>query len=109
MEWCQYREPYSYGQRALPYIEDMGQYHRYEVVGDFTKLEQYVQQCKNGKLKDAILKHISRWHNGDFQKIRWYRGKIAGIEGWGPGGGIQYQFPLPVDWLEKLGVIREIR
>ncbi|MGM0842287.1 MAG: glycohydrolase toxin TNT-related protein [Bacillota bacterium] len=26
-----------------------------------------------------------------------------------PGGGIKYELPLPVEWLEELGILKELK
>lgn len=52
---------------------------------------------------------IERFYNGDYSKVVSQKGGIA--EGFGspPGGGIQYELPLPVEWLEGLELLREIK
>lgn len=71
-------EAYSYTERSLPYVEDLSNYHQYEVIGDYNKVTAY-------------------------------KGEIAGIEGWGIGGGIQYELPITVDLLERLGLLKELK
>lgn len=101
-------KPYSYAQRSLPYLEDSSQYHQYKVIGDFSKLEQYVKECSNSTLKNDIYEYVDVYYEGDFSKMLIYQGEIAGINGWGKGGGIQYELPMKVEWLEKLGILQEI-
>ena len=42
-----------------------------------------------------------------YSKIVSYQGEIAKVGDWGTGGGIQYEFSLTVDQLERLGLRRE--
>jgi hypothetical protein len=100
---------YTYGQRSLPYIEDASNYHQYEVTGDFTKLEEYINNCSDNTLKNEILGDIDFYYNGDFDKVIVNVGEIAKVDGWGTGGGIQYEFPIKVEYLEKLGLLKEIK
>ena len=32
-------KPFEYNQRSLPYVEDIRQYHQYEVIGDFGNIQ----------------------------------------------------------------------
>ena len=102
-------KPYSYEQRSLPYVEDESNYHQYEVKGDFSKLEEYVKNCKDTKLKTAIENDIEYYYNGDYSKAVVYKGKIAEVDGWGTGGGIQYEFPIRIEYLVELGMLKEIK
>ena len=100
--------PYDYDQRALPFIEDSTQYHKYEVTGDISKLQEYVSNCKDANLKAEIEGYIDYYFNGDYSKIVTYKGTIASVDGWGNGGGIQYELPIKIEYLEKLGILKEI-
>jgi hypothetical protein len=100
-------KPCSYDQRSLPYLEDVTQYHSYTVIGDFSKLEQYVNSCSNANLKNEIYEYVDVYYGGDFNKITIYKGEIAGIVGWGSGGGIQYELPFAVEWLEAIGILQK--
>ena len=102
-------KPYSHDQRALPYLEDVMQNHQYEVTGDISKLEEYVANCPDATLKSQIESDIDYYYNGDYSKVITYKGDIASIDGWGTGGGVQYEFPIKVEYLEKLGILKEIR
>lgn len=76
------------------------------VIGDFSRLEEYVSKCEDIKLK--IEAQIERYYNGDYSKVVSHKGGIAGgFES--TGGGIQYEFSLPVEWLEGLGMIKELK
>ena len=90
-------------------MEDPSQYHQYKVVGDFTKLEQYIKECPDNTLKDEINEYIDTYYEGDFSKLKVYQGEIAEVNGWGKGGGMQLEFTLKVEWLEKLGMLQEIK
>ena len=100
---------FSYSERALPYVEDVSKYHQYEVTGDFTKIEEYVKNCTNNELKAKIDAAVTAYYDGDYSKLVSYKGKAAGIEGWGKGGAIQYEFSLTVEQLEGLGLLKEIK
>lgn len=100
--------PYSYDQRSLPYVEEAAQYHQYEITGDFSKIDEYIKNCSYTKLKMQIDAYVNKYYSGDYSKLIAYKGKIA--EGFGTsGGGIQYEMQMNVEWLEKLGLIREIK
>lgn len=83
-------KPYSYTERSLPYVEDLSNYHQYEVVGDFNKLEEYVKNCKDVNVKNDVEDIINLYFSGDYNKVIAYKGEIAGIKGWGTGGGIHH-------------------
>ena len=100
-------KPYSYDQRSLPYLEDVTQYHSYTIIGNFSELEQYVKSCLNANLKNEIYEYVDVYYGGDFNKISIYQGEIAGVVGWGIGGGIQYELPFAVEWLEAIGILQE--
>jgi len=102
-------KPFSYAQRSLPYLEDPAQYHQYEVIGDFSKLEEYVQNCTDKKLVQQINAYVRKNWKGNYAKITSYYGNIASVNGWGTGGGIQYQLPFSIDWLVSLGLVRLIK
>ena len=87
----------------------MSKYHRYEVTGDFTKIEEYVNNCGNAELKAKIDAAVTAYYDGDYSKLVSYRGKAAGIEGWREGGATQYEFSLSIEQLEGLGLLKEIK
>ncbi|WOO36602.1 TNT domain-containing protein [Anaerocolumna sp. AGMB13020] len=101
--------PYSYEQRSLPYIEDASNYHQYEVKGDFSRLKDYINNCSDTTLKNEIMDDIDYYYNGDFSKVVVNVGEIAKVDGWGIGEGIQYEFPIKVEYLVKLGLLKEIK
>ena len=100
---------FSYSERSLPYVEDASKYHRYEVTGDFTKIEEYVKKCANSELKGKIDAAVTAYYDGDYSKLVSYRGKVAGIEDWGNGGATQYEFSLSIEQLVELGLLKEIK
>ncbi|NLK23204.1 MAG: TNT domain-containing protein, partial [Clostridiales bacterium] len=73
---------YSYTQRSLPYVEDLSNYHQYEVVGDFTKIKKYVEKCTDIKLKTEIEATVRKYYKGDYSRIVSYKGNAAAVEGW---------------------------
>ena len=54
--------PYSYDQRSLPYVEEVSQYHQYEVTGNFEKLESYINKCSDTKLKMKIDAYVDKYY-----------------------------------------------
>ena len=100
---------FEYTQRSLPYVEDLSNYHQYKVVGDFTKIEEYVNNCADINLKTQIDAIVTKYYDGDYSQLLSYKGKAAAVEGWGAGGAIQYEFSLTVEQLEKLGLLKEIK
>lgn len=65
--------------------------------------------CSDIKLKTQIDAAVIKYYDGDYSNLISYKGEIAGIDGWGIGGGIQYEFSLTVDQLERLGLLKEIK
>ena len=57
----------------------------------------------SGAMKSEMERYVSR-----FGLQPTYEGKIASAFG-DSGGGTQIEFPLPVTYLEKLGMLKEIR
>ena len=101
-------DPYTYEQRSLPFVEEAEQYHQYKVTGDFSRLEEYVSKCTDIELKNKISAYVEHYYSGDFNKMLTNKGIIN--SGFGSkGGGMQYELPIPAEWLEKLGLLKEIR
>ncbi len=98
---------YTYVKCSLSYVEDLSNYHQYEVIGDFSKIQEYVNNCTDIKLKTQIDATVNKYYNGDYSKLVSYRGEIAKVDGWGTGGVIQYEFSLTVDQLERLDLLRK--
>lgn len=84
-------------------------YHKYEVIGDFSKIKEYVNNCTDVRLKAEIEKTVNAYYAGDYSKLLSYKGKAAAVDDWGTGGSIQYEFSLTVEQLERLGLLREIK
>jgi hypothetical protein len=101
-------ESYAYTERSLPYVEDLSNYHRYKVAGDFTRIEEYISSCSDAKLKAQIEAMVTKYYDGDYSKLVSYEGEIAKVDGWGTGGAVQNEYPLTIDKLEKLGLLKEI-
>lgn len=100
---------FEYTERSLPYVENLSNYHKYEVIGDFSKIEEYVKNCPDAKLKVKIDATVTAYYDGDYSKLVSYKGEAATVEGWGKGGAIQYEISLTVEQLEGLGLLREIK
>lgn len=100
---------YTFTKRSLPYVEDLSNYHKFEVTGDFSKIEEYVSNCSDAKLKALVDAMVTKYYDDDYSKLISYQGEIAKVDGWGTGGGIQYEFPLTIDQLERLGLLKEIK
>ena len=103
------KEKLKYTQRSLPYVEDLSNYHQYEVVGYFTKIKKYVEKCIDIKLKTEIEATVRKYYEGYYSRLVSYKGNAAAVEGWGKGGAIQYEFSLTVEQLERLGLLKEIK
>lgn len=101
-------KPYSYDNRSLPYIDDLGKYHQYELTDDLSKLSDNITNCTNKDLVQDINDFMSYKKIKSYDDLISYKGEIA--SGFGViGGGIQYQLPLPVDILEELGLLKIIK
>lgn len=99
---------FEYTERSLPYVENLSNYHKYEVIGDFSKIEEYVKNCPDAKLKAQVEAIVKKYYKGDYSRLASYKGDAAAVEGWGKGGAIQYELSLTVEQLERLGLLREI-
>ena len=98
---------YAYNQRSLPYVEDVRQYHQYEVIGDFGNIQNCIDSLTDKTTKLKIEAYIKKYYNGDISKLNVYKGDIAPVKEWNSiNCGIQYEFPLPVDFLVELGLLR---
>lgn len=102
-------ESYLYTERSLPYVEDLSNYHQYEIKGDFNKIKDYVDKCPDKKLKTEIEATVRKYYKGDYSRLVSYKGNAAAVEGWGKGGAVQYEFSLTVGQLERLGLLKEIK
>lgn len=101
-------KPYSYDNRSLPYIDDLGKNHQYELTDDLSKLSDNITNCTNKDLVQDINDFMSYKKIKSYDDLISYKGEIA--SGFGViGGGIQYQLPLPVDILEELGLLKIIK
>ena len=68
-----------------------------------------MQNCTDKKLVQQINAYVRKNWKGNYAKITSYYGNIASVNGWGTGGGIQYQLPFSIDWLVSLGLVRLIK
>lgn len=99
-------KPYLYEQRSLPYLEDMSKYHQYKIVGDFSNIKKYYENCSKIELKNEIDDYMTTW-GLTFDDLTIQRGEIAhGFKSC--GGGIQYQLPLPLNMLQDLSMIKSL-
>lgn len=92
----------------MPYIENLANYHRYEVIGDFTKIKEYIFNCPDLKVKAQADAYITKYYDGDYNGLISYYGKVAKIDGWGTGGANQYELPLEIELLVKLRLLKEL-
>ncbi|TRW21076.1 DUF4237 domain-containing protein, partial [Criibacterium bergeronii] len=100
---------YSYSERSLPYIEDLSSYHQYKVIGDFSKIDDYINNCPDTQLKAKIDAMVTKYYDGDYSKLNVYKGTVAKVEGWGSGGAIQDEFPIAVEQLIKIRLLEELK
>lgn len=99
---------FEYTERSLPYVENLSNYHKYKVIGDFSKIEEHVKNCPDAKLKAQVEAIVKKYYKGDYSRLASYKGEAAAVEGWGKGGAIQYELSLTVEQLERLGLLRKI-
>ena len=74
-------ESYSYTERSLAHVEDLSNYHQYEMAGDFTKIKDYVDKCTDIKLKTEIETTVRKYYKGDYRRLVSYKGNAAAVEG----------------------------
>ncbi len=96
--------PFTYDARSLPYVEDAGQYHRYEVVRDFSDLEAAIAELDD-PARIADLRDTIELYNPSLLTKQ----GIAAPAFEHRGGGIQMELPLTVNDLIELGMIREVK
>ncbi|WP_458783670.1 TNT domain-containing protein [Vallitalea sediminicola] len=101
-------KPYNYNQRALPYIEDVSKYHQYEVINDFANIKKQFNNSTDVKLKAKIEAYMSKYKL-TFDKLIVHKGKIAKGFGTTVDTGIQYELPMPVEWLIELKILVELK
>lgn len=58
---------FEYTERSLPYVENLSNYHKYEVIGDFSKIEEYVKNCPDAKLKAQVEAIVKKYYKGDYK------------------------------------------
>ena len=96
-----------YEQRALPYLDNKNVYHQYEITRDFNELSEAIKNCKDKDLVELINADALRY-GIDLDNLKTYGGEIAPAFD-AIGGGTQWQLPLSVDYLIKLGFLKEIK
>lgn len=97
---------FEYTERSLPYVENLSNYHKYKVIGDFSKIEEYVKNCPDAKLKAQVEAIVKKYYKGDYSRLASYKGEAAAVEGWGKGGAIQYELSLTVEQIRKIRIIK---
>ena len=96
-------KPYAYNQRSLPFVEDMRQYHVYEVQYD--SILEAINNIKSETKRNAFLDDYYDFINND-ESFIFRKGQIA------PafeqiGGGIQFEFGFSIKQLINMGYIIE--
>lgn len=59
-------------------------------------------------MENTVIKYRNHSYEGEYNRAIVHSGEIAGFDGWGVGGGIQYELPMPVDWFVELGLLEEM-
>ena len=96
-----------YEQRALPYLENKNAYHQYKITRNFNELSEAIKNCKDKDLVEMINADALRY-GINLDNLKTYGGEIAPAFD-AIGGGTQWQLPLSVDYLIKLGFLKEIK
>ncbi|SMC29142.1 Protein of unknown function, partial [Clostridium acidisoli DSM 12555] len=91
----------------LPYLDNMNAYHKYEVTRDFSQLSDAIKNCKDKDLIELINADALRY-GIDLNNLKTYGGEIVKAFN-AIGGGTQWQLPLSVQYLKKLGFLKEIK
>ena len=95
--------PLDYPSRSLPYIEDPAQYHRYEIVRDFSEIEDAISELHDPVRVEALHETLELYNPSMLTR----QGEIAPAFDQS-GGGVQMELPLIIDDLLDLGMIREV-
>ncbi len=96
-----------YEQRALPYLDNKNAYHQYKITRNFNELSEVIKNCKDKDLVEMINADTLRY-GINLDNLKTYGGEIAPAFD-AIGGGTQWQLPLSVDYLIKLGFLKEIK
>ncbi len=67
-----------------------------------------MENCEDANLKTEVDGAIDYYCNGNYDEAIPYQGEVAAVDGWGAGGGLQYEFPIKIEWLIKLGLLKEV-
>ena len=97
-------KPFTYEQRALPYIEDKRQYHKYEVQYD--SIFDCIKCIKDEQTRNVLLNEYKTIAFSNNKSI-FSSSKIAPAFNQ-KGGGIQYEFGFNIKTLIKIGYLKEI-
>ncbi|MGG0724298.1 TNT domain-containing protein [Bacillus mycoides] len=98
---------YSFSERALPYIENPNVYHKYEVIRDFRELKEVIETWPDKGLLDEFFMD-AKAYGYDMDNFTSFAGEIAPAFD-AVGGGIQWKFPMSIEYLEEFGFIKEIK
>lgn len=96
-----------YEQRALPYLDNKNVYHQYKITRNFNELSEVIKNCKDKDLVEMINADALRY-GINLDNLKTYGGEIDPAFD-AIGGGTQWQLPLSVDYLIKLGFLEEIK
>jgi len=96
--------PTPYEQRSLPYVRDPSAYHRYRFNDDMSNFQKWVENS-DPQTREDIEDYMEK--KGLTYDNLAKKGPIAPAFGQ-PGGGIQYEFKIPLSLLRRSGILSEI-
>lgn len=97
---------FTYEQRALPFVEDKNIYHQYVIQQNIKDIEEIVKRIPDGNIKRRV-EGFMRSNGLTYSDLKVKKGIInSAFES--VGGGIQYEFPLPIELLESIGILKQI-
>lgn len=99
-------KPFTYEQRALPFIEDKKIYHQYVIQQNIKDIEEIVKRITDGNVKRRV-EGFMRSNGLTYSDLKVKKGIINSAFK-SVGGGIQYEFPLPIELLESIGILKQI-
>ena len=80
-----------------------------DVSQTYGEVMREVLKDTTGSLREQIDAMVQTYYNGDYGKLISFKGQIAEVDGWGIGGGIQYEFSLTIEQLERLSLLKELK
>jgi hypothetical protein len=98
------------GRPRVRHLEDGRQYHQYEVPRDVGNLRGAYDSLDGDhkELIDAFLQGRGKTAD-DLETLETYPGELAAVDRFGsPGGAVRVQLALPVEFLQVLGILREL-